>query len=552
MLAISNSPAASIVAKITVIAALGLIAGWLARGNRAAVRHALLASTFGAMLLVPMAAWLMPPLHVGVPVGPESQAPLFLFGEGPDSRPSIAKVGAGTDWTPAPPASKLLLSDLLLAGWAAGAGLFLLPVVFGLRQIRSLRRSGLPWRRGHSVVEFLARDTGLHRRIEVMLHTSLPGPMTCGLVRPVIVLPRDAENWNPEELNRAMLHEMEHVRRGDSASGFLARATCALYWFHPLVWITWRKLVLEAERCCDDAVLRRSEATAYAEQLVGLAKRLSVAQRSPLLSMASRADLATRVDAVLDSRQPRGRAGVFSVALACGAAAALVITLSPLRLVARPSQVAPAESVTTPQSAAFGITVDAQVKGESHENSGPGRLLAQSQPARVPQIPATAAPGRLLCLFFAPSSLDAGTLPKALEDAIHFVQDQTTPADRISVMTYTSRLNVLQDFTDNHDRVLAALRTIAPANAGNNGAGNGIPDAEFAVFTADRLLAAIQNAVEVLAVIPEKKALLLFSDEIPRNGVDNQAQLRATIDAAIHANVSIYPVGLRGPMIVLR
>jgi beta-lactamase regulating signal transducer with metallopeptidase domain len=74
-----------------------------------------------------------------------------------------------------------------------------------------------------------------------------------------------------------------------------------------LVWIAWRRLELEAERSCDDAVLRRSEAPAYADQLVGLAKRLSMAPESPMVAMASRADLAARVGAVLDTRQGHGR-----------------------------------------------------------------------------------------------------------------------------------------------------------------------------------------------------------------------------------------------------
>ena len=56
---------------------------------------------------------------------------------------------------------------------------------------------------------------------------------------------------------------------------YMARFVCALYWFHPLVWMAWRRLRLEAERACDDAVLRRAEATAYADQLVLLAERLA-------------------------------------------------------------------------------------------------------------------------------------------------------------------------------------------------------------------------------------------------------------------------------------
>ena len=167
--------------------------------------------------------------------------------------------------------------------------------------------------------------------------------MTCGFLRPAVILPKDAENWNQEDLSRAIVHELEHVRRGDSLSRFLARAACAAYWFHPLVWISWRTLVLEAERSCDDAVLRGSEATAYADQLVDLAMRLSATRRSPLLAMANRADLATRVRALLDARQPRGRAGILALGLTCAVAAVLVIAMSPLTLIAEP-QAAPSSA----------------------------------------------------------------------------------------------------------------------------------------------------------------------------------------------------------------
>jgi uncharacterized protein (TIGR03435 family) len=337
LLAISGSLAASIVAKVTITTALGLAAAWLARGNRAAVRHALLAVTFGVTLLLPIVSIVMPPLTVGVPVQVESRAASLPLAIDVNADRSAPTAGAGSRAAPAAPqVLKLSLSNLLLAGWASGVALFLLPVLLGLWQIRSLRRSGLPWRRGQSVVEALALDAGIDRRVEVLLHEALPGPMTCGTVRPAIVLPRDAENWNPEDLNRAIIHELEHVRRGDSVSRCLARVAGAVYWFHPMVWIAWRRLVLEAERSCDDAVLRHSEATAYADQLVGLAKRLSVAQRSPLLAMANRSDLSTRVGALLDGRQRRGRAGTKLVAFACAAAAVLIVAISPLRTVAAP------------------------------------------------------------------------------------------------------------------------------------------------------------------------------------------------------------------------
>ena len=336
LLAISESRFASIIAKVTVLAALGLLAAWLARRNRAAVRHALLAAAFGAMLLLPIAAEFMPPFHVGLPVG-EENASLLPFRTGSDANSSTIAFRAGNHVdTTAPQASKLSLSSLLLGVWGTGVVVFLLPVIVGLWQISALRRSALPWRHGQSVAEPLALDAGIRRRVYVFVHQALPGPMTCGLMRPAILLPLDAEHWTREDLDRALVHELEHIRRGDSVIRCLARATCSAYWFHPLVWIAWRKLVLEAERSCDDAVLRRSEATSYAEQLVGLAKRLSAARKMPALTMASCIDLATRVNAILDIQQSRGRWGANSVLLVSTVAAGLVGAISPLTVVGAP------------------------------------------------------------------------------------------------------------------------------------------------------------------------------------------------------------------------
>jgi hypothetical protein len=159
--------------------------------------------------------------------------------------------------------------------------------------------------------------------------------MTFGITRPVIVLPLDAREWDDAELRRALLHELEHIQRGDWIMQIMARVVAAFYWFHPLVWMAWRRLCLEAERSCDDAVVMSEEGTDYAEQLVTLAQRMSATPVQPLLGMANRSDLSTRVTAVLDDRLRRGRAG-FALAAGTVAAAALVVaTVAPVRAVAR-------------------------------------------------------------------------------------------------------------------------------------------------------------------------------------------------------------------------
>lgn len=333
ILAASDSLVASIVVKATLILTFALIAERLARRSSAAMRHAILAASFGVLLILPVASILAPPVRIAMPVTPQEQtAPTPLPAATGVISPVVAEHEGASVVIPRSP--QLSLSASLLVVWLSGTGLSLWPVIMGLWQVRSLRRSGLPWRHGEAVAEGIAVEVGIRRRIEVLLHETLAGPMTSGVRRPAIVFSPDTQGWPAEDLNRAIVHELEHVRRGDRIWHCLARVVCSVYWFHPLVWIAWRQLTVDAERACDDAVLGRSEATAYADQLVGLARRMSAARKLPALAMANHSDLSTRVRAVLDGRQQRGRVGTFSVALACATAAVLIVAISPLKMVA--------------------------------------------------------------------------------------------------------------------------------------------------------------------------------------------------------------------------
>jgi TonB family protein len=320
ILAVSSSPALATLVKATFAVCLGLGGVVLARRERAAFRHMILAATFGVLLTLPVVSAVAPPIRIAVRMAQARYAPRAGTPNDASTARAVVPVSDG----PATPArSPWSLTEFLLAAWTVGAAVFLVPALVGLRQVRRLRRSGLPWREVDGCVD-------------VLLHEELAGPMTCGVLDPAILLPVDAPKWSEEDLRRAIVHEMEHVRRGDWLIHCAARTACAVYWFHPLVWTAWRRLELEAERSCDDAVLAQSEATEYAEQLIAVARRLSTAAKGPLLAMASRADLSARVRAVLDGRQRRGRAGGVCVAAATIAAAAVVLTVSPLRMVAAP------------------------------------------------------------------------------------------------------------------------------------------------------------------------------------------------------------------------
>lgn len=342
--------AVSILVKATLVVAVALGAVRLARDSRAAVRHLVLAAAFVVLLVLPPASFFAPSVRVAVPI----TASAGFIEPPPDAAAIETAIGPSTSnaadgATVTAPLRLPSVAELTAGTWALGALICLLPVGFGTRHARVIRRSAIPWRDAQTLVDLLARDAGIRRRVALVLSEEVRGPMTCGSAQPAIVLPIDAQTWTRGDLERAITHELEHVRRGDSLTQSLTRTVCAVYWMHPLVWIAWRQLALEAERACDDAVLRRSsldsgedaDPTVYADQLVGLAQRLSGAKRPPALAMAARHDLATRVAALLDARQRRGPAGARWVMLAGGIAALLLAGISPLRMVAAEPQQAP-------------------------------------------------------------------------------------------------------------------------------------------------------------------------------------------------------------------
>jgi bla regulator protein blaR1 len=378
--------AASLLIKVTIVVVLAIAGAWWMRRSRAAARHALLAAGFVALLVLPAASMISP--TVAVPMAIASIASTESTPIEPITGDTEALRGAAavsiTTEAARSPFSWPSLATLLLDLWIVGSAVLLLRMSAGLMQVRGLRRTGLPWREGRALVASLAAENRIRRPIDVLVHESLTTPTTCGVLRPAIVFPANAPNWNDADLKRAIVHELEHVSRLDWLTQGIARVVLACYWFHPMVWLAWRQLVVEAERACDDAVLRRSEATAYAEQLVDLAKRLSASAEQPQLAMANRSDLATRVLAVLDSDQRRGRAGAARVTLTFVSAAVVVLAMSPWRIVEAQPQTA------TPPAAAqrFEAASVKPCKAEEDLRAGRGRGTAGGTNA-------SASPGRM-------------------------------------------------------------------------------------------------------------------------------------------------------------
>jgi VWFA-related protein len=163
---------------------------------------------------------------------------------------------------------------------------------------------------------------------------------------------------------------------------------------------------------------------------------------------------------------------------------------------------------------------------------------------------------RLLVLYFDSTALPPAELGRAYTGALKFIDEQMTSSDLMAVMSYGGGgVRVRQDFTNDRERLQYVVQAVV---FGEDRDGDGLPDppeggtafgqgdAEFTIFNTDRQLSALQTAVAMLRPLPEQKSLVYFASGLRLNGVDNQAQMRATVNAAVKANVSIFPIDARG------
>lgn len=165
---------------------------------------------------------------------------------------------------------------------------------------------------------------------------------------------------------------------------------------------------------------------------------------------------------------------------------------------------------------------------------------------------------RLLVLFFDWTSLAPAEQVRAKDAAVKFIKEQMTPADLISIASFGSKLTVNQEFTDDRDILLETVNKfqtgVMSELAGlsntdvdtSDTAGFSTDDTEFNVFNTDRKLSALEDMARRLTALPEKKALIYFSGGVDRTGMENQSQLRATVNAAVRGNVSFYPIDVKG------
>ncbi len=166
---------------------------------------------------------------------------------------------------------------------------------------------------------------------------------------------------------------------------------------------------------------------------------------------------------------------------------------------------------------------------------------------------------RLLALYFDFTASGVSDRLRALAAAEKFIRSHMTADDLIALMIFSGgSAQMLADFTGDRDALENSIQALSlremngleesgsDLNIGDTGAAFGQNDGEFNIFSTDRQLSALQTAAKLLGRISGKKSLIYFGGGLRLNGMDNQAQLHATINAAVRAGVSFWPIDSRG------
>lgn len=351
---------------------LVLAAAWLAakclRGSSAATRHLVWSVALAAIVAVPLLALALPAWHL--PFATPSIAFNVTTSASPDSPIASPEASRMPVHALASPASRVPRQPhwalYLLLLWGAGAAIMLARTLAATLWLSRLK----PAPGWQASADEAARATGLAKPVRV--RQSAPGTMPMAFGSSVC-LPEDAANWTEERRRMVLLHEMAHLRRGDTAWHAVARFALSLYWWNPLAWAAWRESLKEAETAADDLVLTSgARASDYAALLLDVAREFTtVSAGAPAaLAMARRSQLEGRLVAILDARANRQPHTRVAAAVAILAAASILPLASVRAQDPTPTAQAPAD---------IDATIRAAIEQKNHELLDEAAKAAEAQ-----------------------------------------------------------------------------------------------------------------------------------------------------------------------------
>lgn len=396
--------------KATALIAAAALVSLAMRRRRAAERHLVWAFTMIGLIAIPVLGVVLPAWNVQAEVAvlatqvthPQTgfvTEPPPQVDALPSAIPARAAFLGATERAAGPAAPKAVnFGAWILLAWLTGAAFVAVRYMVSSVNFLRMARGADPIAFGDLPTSVRALFAAARRRIAIRLTHKGAMPMTWGWLRPAILLPSEFRGWALERREIVLLHEYAHVSRRDAMTQAIAQAACALFWFHPLVWLAAGRLRFEAEQAADDFVLESGALPSdYAGHLVDVARQLRDRGAWGAVAMARPSSLGRRVRRLVAKRRPTVSPARLATAIAVLAVAAVAVPLAALRVHAqeREPQITPRDTqVERPVRSGEQVVapvaprVDAQPTPEPApvpETSEPV-VIAQAEPAPQPQL----------------------------------------------------------------------------------------------------------------------------------------------------------------------
>ena len=264
-----------------------IVAGLFAfclRRRSAAMRGFIWSMAIVGCLIIPLLSLVLPKWELGIlPEAPVSSAPIQLSPKPVSSIPIAPTLTQPDPVTgQSGPFTARHWTDWIAIVWAGAGLLLLIRLIVGVGAVWHISARSNNF--SHAAKEL---RSNWNRRTSVRLSNRITVPMVCGFLRPVILLPVDANHWQTERLRAVLLHELAHIKRWDWTMQMVAQITCAVYWFNPLVWFAAHRVRIEAEQACDDHVLNAGyRSTDYAQHLLDITRNVKIAKGTSSAAVA--------------------------------------------------------------------------------------------------------------------------------------------------------------------------------------------------------------------------------------------------------------------------
>ena len=202
-------------------------------------------------------------------------------------------------------------------------GVQLLAIYFSISYFRSMRKFRMSIPDNTPYIQNWLAAHQISRPLAVRSSDLISSPLTYGILRPVILLPKQLDRNDPVALKYVLTHEYVHIRRFDAITKILFAAVLCIHWFNPFVWVMYVLANRDIELSCDAWVIRmmgEKNRSSYALMLIKMEEKRS--GMSALYSHFGKNAISERIEAIMKFKKTSIWACILALALIAGATTA--------------------------------------------------------------------------------------------------------------------------------------------------------------------------------------------------------------------------------------